>query len=147
MRTQIDHGGRGRPRLQRQRQRIAIKPIGRPSGDLAGETLIPIRADQRQDKRRLGRLHAPEHPVEANRATMQRRVPVVLHKLIPLSVQFEGRPRDPVGIPPQQAAKRPPDLAIGRDVIETEQHIVATSVPVGCLDPDHAAAEICDLHA
>jgi hypothetical protein len=47
--TQVYDGRFRCPRLERQRQRIPIKPIRRPNGNLARKALIAVRTDKGQD--------------------------------------------------------------------------------------------------
>ena len=78
---------------------------------------------------------------------MQREVTAVFRKRVGLAVEGEGGTGNPVGIAPEQAAKRTTVVAVGGDIAKPQQDVVVAAVPVGRFDADHAATEIGDAHA
>src|SRR6185437_9362788 len=102
MGTQADEGRFRAVCLELQPQGIAIEAIRGLNRELAGETLIAVRTNIRQNetRRRLGhcRSHFPEDLVKADWTAVQCRGSVIGRQVIRATIEREAAARDTIGI-------------------------------------------------
>ena len=143
---QVDDGGGVSGRLHQHLHGVALDPIGDRRRHRPGESLVTVRAGQRQHDLVGGVPHdVPETYVEPVRPAVQAVAPVVGAHLHLAAIEHEAAAGDAVGV----AAHRAADVVAARqtlgDVRVSEHHVAAYAVPTRHLEPVDRGAEGEDL--
>jgi len=143
---QVHDGRCVRRRLERQADLRVRHVVGHPGGQVARETLVPVRALQPED-RAIGRVldHLPQPAVEAVGSAVQVVATVVRAKPDLPAVEGERAAGDPVRV----AADAAPEVVRGRQVVRgrrvAEDDVASHAVTAGDLEPVHGGPEVQDL--
>ena len=123
--------------------------VGHHNVQVPRETLLTVGRTVTEDNRRVGgRLHVPNHAVEALQTAVQRLAVVVLRKRVLLAVEREAPLGYAVGVTTQSRTQKtfPFVVQITVDRLVAQDHILRHAVPVRSPERHDTSPEVRDLH-